>query len=174
MTLGMVLTTASSGLLALVVRATQKAGGDLSTRDDGAARPVGEQGHLPVPARAVQPRSPSSFGADCRAALSELESSVDSDWDVLLIGALGCVHPQCRYGVNVLHGLMGGCIRWPRRLSRSISIPARAFGTHAYVLSPAWRALALWFGAQFALIQALKVHSWWPPPIGRATRAPSP
>ena len=33
----------------------------------------------------------------------------------------------------------------------------------------AWRALALWFGAQFALIQALKVHSWWPPPVGRAT-----
>ena len=77
-----------------------------------------------------------SFAANLGAALAEL-MRVDASFDVLLAGALGCVHPRCRYGANVLHGLMGGSIRWPRRLSGRISVPARAFGTHAYVVTPA-------------------------------------
>jgi len=63
-------------------------------------------------------------------------STLDHTWDVLLIGALGCVHPRCRYGLNVIHGLMGGCWRWPHSPHPLLHVPARPFGTHAYVISP--------------------------------------
>ena len=76
-----------------------------------------------------------SFAANLGAALAEL-MRVDASFDVLLVGALGCVHPRYRYGANVLHGLMGGGIRWPQQLSPRIGVPARAFGTHAYLVSP--------------------------------------
>ena len=35
-------------------------------------------------------------------------AAADPSFDVLLVGALGCVHPRGWYGANVLHGLMGG------------------------------------------------------------------
>ena len=63
-------------------------------------------------------------------------STLDHTWDVLLVGALGCVHPRCRYGLNVIHGLMGGCWRWPHSPHPLLHVPARPFGTHAYVVSP--------------------------------------
>jgi len=38
------------------------------------------------------------------AAVASLEASaVGEDWDVLLLGALGCVNPSGRHGVNRLH-----------------------------------------------------------------------
>ena len=81
---------------------------------------------------------PATFAAAVSAGLREV-AALDATWDVLLLGALGCVHPDGwrHYGANVLHGLVGGGLRWPRRLSPTIHVPARPFGTHAYVLSPA-------------------------------------
>ena len=75
------------------------------------------------------------FIASLSLALREV-AQLDDAWDCLLVGALGCVHPKCRYGANVLHGLMGGGVRWPRTLSARVHVPARAIGTHAYVCSP--------------------------------------
>ena len=69
-------------------------------------------------------------------ALAEL-AECDGSWDVCLAGALGCVHPGGWYGANILHGLMGGGLRFPRRVSQHVHVPARPFGTHCYVLSPA-------------------------------------
>ena len=74
------------------------------------------------------------FGLAVVESLSQL-SALDPEWDVLLVGALGCVHPRFRYGANVLHGLMGGGWRWPRSLSPQLHVPLRPFGTHAYVVS---------------------------------------
>lgn len=75
------------------------------------------------------------FRARLCDALAALEA-LDRDWDVLLVGALGCIHPRGRYRANMLHGLVGGGWRWPRSLSPLIHVPARPFGTHAYVISP--------------------------------------
>jgi GR25 family glycosyltransferase involved in LPS biosynthesis len=70
------------------------------------------------------------------AALEDI-SRLDGGWDVLLAGALGCVHPRpSRYGVNILAGVVGGGWRWPRSLSARVHVPFRAFGTHAYAISP--------------------------------------
>ena len=77
----------------------------------------------------------SGFLESLKAALAELQER-DPSFDVLLLGALGCVHPRLRYGANVLHGLMGGGWRWPRSLSPILHVPARPFGTHAYVVTP--------------------------------------
>lgn len=91
-----------------------------------------------------------SFATQLRAILAEL-ATLERGWDVLLVGALGCVHPRGRYGANVLHGLMGGGLRWPRSLSSTLHVPCRPFGTHAYVISPAGaeRLLALCPRANF-------------------------
>ena len=76
------------------------------------------------------------FAPKLRAALAELPT-LDPNWDVLLVGALGCIHPRHRYGANLIVGAAAGGLRYPRELSATISIPLRPMGTHAYVLSPA-------------------------------------
>ena len=66
------------------------------------------------------------------------------DWDVLLLGALGAVHPSY-YWCNVLHASMAGGLRVPRgardafsdRKAVAIHSPLRPFGTHAYLISEA-------------------------------------
>ena len=36
--------------------------------------------------------------------MSNLEATEEGkDWDVLLLGALGCVHPNQKYGLNRIH-----------------------------------------------------------------------
>ena len=75
------------------------------------------------------------FAQKLRAALTELPT-LDPKWDVLLVGALGCVHPRHRYGANLIVGAAAGGLRYPRVLSATISVPLRPMGTHAYVLSP--------------------------------------
>eukprot|EP00957_Ditylum_brightwellii_P123571 9421344-Ditylum_brightwellii.AAC.2 len=52
------------------------------------------------------------------AALSRCsEPDLLHEWDVLLLGAMGCVHPGRKYGLNIIACLVGG--RW--RKSRHIA-----------------------------------------------------
>ena len=74
------------------------------------------------------------LGGNFTAALTAALAELPSDWDVLLLGALGAVHPKY-YGINVLHAVMAGGMHWPKWLSESIHTPLRPFGTHAYVIS---------------------------------------
>ena len=68
--------------------------------------------------------------------MAELEASdAGGDWDVLLVGALGCVNPSGRYGLNRINAFIGGGGRAARRVSPRVTVPRRPFGTHAYVLS---------------------------------------
>lgn len=82
-----------------------------------------------------------NFTESLTAALDALPD----DWDVLLLGALGAVHPSY-YGVNVGHAILAGGCRWPRGARKAfrgdqeagaiaIHTPLRPFGTHAYALS---------------------------------------
>ena len=90
------------------------------------------------------------FKTSLLAAIAQL-AETDPAWDVLLVGGLGCVHPQCRYRANLLHAMMGGGPRWPRSLSAILHVPLRPFGTHAYVITPrgAQKLLALCPRANF-------------------------
>lgn len=83
-----------------------------------------------------------NFTSQLHAALEELPD----DWDVLLLGALGAVHPSY-YLMNTLHAVMAGGLRWPRGFRQAffrkdngkpvaVHTPLRPFGTHAYVISP--------------------------------------
>jgi hypothetical protein len=77
-----------------------------------------------------------NFSECLTAALDELPD----DWDVLLLGALGAVHPSY-YAVNLPHALMAGGLRVPRGARKAfgglslIHTPMRPFGTHAYAIS---------------------------------------
>ena len=84
-----------------------------------------------------------NFTAMLHAAIDALPD----DWDVLLLGALGAVHPSY-YAVNFGHALLAGGCRWPRGARAAfknkeglpddgvaIHVPLRPFGTHAYALS---------------------------------------
>lgn len=84
------------------------------------------------------------FGVSLGAALAELRE-LDPQWDVLLVGAMGMVHPKGwrAYGANILVGLVAGTIRSPRVLSPRLHVPARPMCTHAYVLSPSGAAKLL-------------------------------
>jgi len=79
------------------------------------------------------------FREQVDAAMSELPA----DWDVLLIGALGAVHPDKRYGLNLPVALVAGGMRRPRRLSERLHVPLRPMGTHCYLISPRGAAALL-------------------------------
>ena len=69
----------------------------------------------------------------------------DPDWDVLLLGGFGCVHPS-RDGDHPIYRLpawLAGGRRTPRRVSKHWHVPRRPFGAHAYVLSPRGARLLL-------------------------------
>ena len=83
-----------------------------------------------------------NFTASLHAAMDELDELPDG-WDVLLLGALGAVHPSY-YCTNFLHAMMAGGLRWPRGARKAfyggskpvaVHTPLRPFGTHAYVVS---------------------------------------
>lgn len=62
----------------------------------------------------------------------------NGNWDVIFLGALGCVHPEGRHGLNRIAGTMSGGLRKPRRLLEGAPhchIPRRPLGAHAYILS---------------------------------------
>mmetsp|Transcript_21350 Transcript_21350/g.43079 ORF Transcript_21350/g.43079 Transcript_21350/m.43079 type:complete len:318 (-) Transcript_21350:53-1006(-) len=83
------------------------------------------------------------FSSRAADALEQLSAETD-DWDVLLLGAMGCVHPEGRFGLNMAASLVGGRWRRRRRVSFSvrhdepclIHIPLCPYGMHAYVVSP--------------------------------------
>jgi GR25 family glycosyltransferase involved in LPS biosynthesis len=66
--------------------------------------------------------------------VDELEEC-DADWDVLFLGALGCVHPDGKFGLNRIAGFMSGGGRKRRRITPHIHVPHRPLGAHAYALS---------------------------------------
>ena len=66
--------------------------------------------------------------------IEELEEA-NVDWDVLLLGALGCVHPEGKQGFNRISAFVAGGGRTRQRTSKHSHVPRRPFGTHAYVLS---------------------------------------
>lgn len=70
--------------------------------------------------------------------IDELQDNVEfrDKWDVLLLGAFSCVHPDGRQGVaNRGQAFLLGDGRRPRRVTSHIHIPHRPLGTHAYILS---------------------------------------
>jgi len=72
-----------------------------------------------------------------QALIDELQENQETrdKWDVLLLGALGCVHPDGKHGLNRISALVAGGGRKPKRVSTHVHIPRRPFGTHAYVLT---------------------------------------
>jgi len=68
-------------------------------------------------------------------ALDEVEHSPFRDtWDVILVGALGCVHPQGRHGLNRINAIVSGGGRRPSQVSEHVHVPRRPYGCHAYLL----------------------------------------
>lgn len=62
----------------------------------------------------------------------------DGNWDVIFLGALGCVHPEGKYGLNRIAAIMSGGLRRPKRVLEGAPhchVPKRPLGAHAYLLS---------------------------------------
>ena len=82
----------------------------------------------------------SEFTPRLTAALAQLRAA-DGEWDVLLLGAIGCVHPDgatsLPQGLAYVHGLVAGGARKRQSLTEdgTVHVPFRPFGTHAYVIS---------------------------------------
>lgn len=81
-----------------------------------------------------------NFSEITSRAIQELNKK--QHWDILLLGALGCVHPQKKFGLNIIASLVGGKWRRPRRIldlndeESFIHVPMCPYGCHAYVLHP--------------------------------------
>mmetsp|Transcript_49113 Transcript_49113/g.147871 ORF Transcript_49113/g.147871 Transcript_49113/m.147871 type:complete len:329 (-) Transcript_49113:66-1052(-) len=85
-----------------------------------------------------------------RRAQAVLKVLPTDSWDAILLGALGCVHPRGRFGVNWAPALVGGKWRRPRRVADidhqvhdenetippGIFVPLCPYGMHAYCISP--------------------------------------
>jgi glycosyl transferase family 25 len=79
-----------------------------------------------------------NFRQRLQAAMADLPAS----WDILLLGAFGCVRPDGVYGpknIFRLFGWVGGGTRRIRTLpgAAGLHVPWRPYGTHAYMVSPA-------------------------------------
>eukprot|EP00536_Pseudo-nitzschia_multiseries_P004115 jgi/Psemu1/9282/gm1.9282_g len=62
----------------------------------------------------------------------------DGNWDVIFLGALGCVHPDGKYGLNRIAAFFAGGGRQPRRTLEGAPhchVPRRPLGAHAYIVS---------------------------------------
>lgn len=72
-----------------------------------------------------------------KTIMSELQNNDETrdDWDVLLLGAFGAVHPDRKHGVFHLLAFAGGRTRKARRVSQHVHVPHRPFGAHCYILS---------------------------------------
>jgi GR25 family glycosyltransferase involved in LPS biosynthesis len=77
------------------------------------------------------------FEMRAQAMVDELQGNPETmdNWDVLLLGAFSCVHPQKKYGQYRFQALLLGDGKRQRRVSTNIQIPHRPLGTHAYILS---------------------------------------
>ena len=67
--------------------------------------------------------------------LDNCNATKDGNWDVVLLGALGCVHPEGKYGFNRVAAFMAGGGRKPRQVTEHCFVPRRPMGMHAYLLS---------------------------------------
>lgn len=67
--------------------------------------------------------------------LEENEETSNNNWDVLMLGAIGCVHPEGRHGLNRVFSVFAGGTRTRRKLTDHIHVPRRPMGTHAYILT---------------------------------------
>jgi GR25 family glycosyltransferase involved in LPS biosynthesis len=78
-----------------------------------------------------------NFHQRAQQMIDELQDNPKTrdSWDVLLLGAFSCVHPEKRYGVFRGQAFLLGGGRQPRRITSHIHIPHRPLGTHAYILS---------------------------------------
>mmetsp|Transcript_88730 Transcript_88730/g.253606 ORF Transcript_88730/g.253606 Transcript_88730/m.253606 type:complete len:285 (-) Transcript_88730:72-926(-) len=74
------------------------------------------------------------FAANCKARIDELTAH-DPDWDVCLLGAMGCAHPKGEHGFNMLFAQYMRGMRRRREISEGIYVPRRPAGTHAYAVS---------------------------------------
>lgn len=72
-----------------------------------------------------------------QSLVREMETNGDPEWDVLLLGGLGCVHPDAsRHGPYYRFAAwVTGGVRRPRRVTEHWHVPRRPFGAHAYLLS---------------------------------------
>lgn len=78
------------------------------------------------------------FVAQTRAMLEQLDACPETQnyqWDVLLLGALGSVHPHGHYGWNRIASYMAGGQRRTRQVTANIHVPRRPMGMHCYVLT---------------------------------------
>lgn len=86
------------------------------------------------------------------------EADLVEKWDVLLLGAMGCVHPHRKYGFNIIASLVGGIQKWRKtrhvanlnidlnennghvssteKLLPFIHVPMCPYGMHAYIITP--------------------------------------
>lgn len=91
------------------------------------------------------------FSQKVSMALAALDKETGQNWDVLLLGALGCVHPsKYRYGLNIIPSIVGGKWRKTKQITSFVSvddshhandtsiihIPLCPYGMHAYIISP--------------------------------------
>lgn len=71
--------------------------------------------------------------------LKECMAELPADWDVCMLGAVGCISPDVEAPYMKLYGLITGGGRPSPSKSRSISknlfVPYRPAGTHAYMIS---------------------------------------
>mmetsp|Transcript_6767 Transcript_6767/g.9879 ORF Transcript_6767/g.9879 Transcript_6767/m.9879 type:complete len:344 (+) Transcript_6767:35-1066(+) len=74
-------------------------------------------------------------------AIQGLEACPETkdNWDVLILGGFGSIHPQGQRGMRDVNSLLLGGSRPPRVISATdnltLHVPRRPFGTQAYVLS---------------------------------------
>ena len=83
-----------------------------------------------------------SFPEKVGEILDEIETRCpetrDGNWDVIFLGALGCVHPEGKYGLNRIAAFMSGGGRTPKQNLEGAPhchFPRRPLGAHAYLLS---------------------------------------
>lgn len=66
------------------------------------------------------------------------EETKNGNWDVIFLGALGCVHPEGKHGLNRIAAFFAGGGRTPHRHLNGAPhchIPRRPLGAHAYIVS---------------------------------------
>jgi GR25 family glycosyltransferase involved in LPS biosynthesis len=78
------------------------------------------------------------FCERAEAMVKELDENPEARdaWDALLLGGLGCINPNQRYGpYHIAAFCTGGSRPPPRRVTEHCHVPKRPHGTHAHVLS---------------------------------------
>ena len=84
-----------------------------------------------------------NFSQKVATILQEIETDCpdtrNGNWDVIFLGALGCVHPnQRKHGLNWIAAIMSGGLRRPKAELEGAPhchLPLRPLGAHAYILS---------------------------------------